>query len=98
MTPSMVRSRLLAIGVALSALLPLAVVVAVGTHPAMLTAQTHFWLVASAAAIACLASLTLSYAGARARDGRAVLMGTAFSTMTALFMVHGFATPTIFAA
>ena len=58
----------------------------------------HFGLVVTAAAIACFASLALSIAGARARDGRAMLMGTAFSTMTALFTVHALATPTIFNA
>ena len=46
-----------------------------------------------AAAIASLASLALSIAGARARDGRTVLMGIAFSTMTALFALHALATP-----
>lgn len=92
MTPGMVRLLPFVL-----ALVPVAIVATIGTRPAMLTAQTHFWLVASAAAIACLASLALGFAGARARDGRAVLMGTAFSTMTALFMLHAFATPTIFA-
>ena len=53
----------------------------------------HFGLVSAAAAIASLASLALSVAGARARDGRSVLMGMAFSTMTALFAVHALATP-----
>jgi HD-GYP domain-containing protein (c-di-GMP phosphodiesterase class II) len=59
----------------------------------MIPATVHFGLVSSAAAIASLASLALSVAGARARDGRSVLMGTAFSTMTALFAIHALATP-----
>ncbi|MBE2315042.1 HD-GYP domain-containing protein [Solirubrobacter sp. CPCC 204708] len=92
----MLRSRLLPFVMVLAALVPVAAVVLVGTRPAGMTPPTHFVLVATAAAIASLASLALSIAGARARDGRAVLMGTAFSTMTALFMVHAFATPTIF--
>ena len=41
--------------------------------------------------------LALSVAGARARDGRDVLMGTAFSTMTALFTVHAARDPGRFA-
>ncbi len=53
----------------------------------------HFGLVSAAAIVASLASLALSIAGARARDGRSVLMGMAFSTMTALFAVHALATP-----
>jgi HD-GYP domain-containing protein (c-di-GMP phosphodiesterase class II) len=92
----MPRARLLPIVIVLAALGPVAVVVLIGTRPAALTAPMHFGLVAIAAAIACLTSLILSVVGARARDGRAVLMGTAFSTMTALFAVHAFATPTIF--
>jgi putative nucleotidyltransferase with HDIG domain len=35
----------------------------------------------------------LTAAGVRARDGRVILLGTAFSTTTALLAVHGFATP-----
>jgi hypothetical protein len=58
-------------------------------------AQVHFWLVASAALAAAVASVVLSLAGARARDGRTVLLATAFSTMTALLAVHGFATPDV---
>ena len=59
----------------------------------MMPAWVHFGLVSTAAMIASLASLALSIAGARARDGRSILMGTAFSTMTALFAVHALATP-----
>jgi putative nucleotidyltransferase with HDIG domain len=55
----------------------------------------HFWLVAQAAGLAAAASASLTLAGARFRDGRAVLLGTAFSTMTALLAVHGLATPGI---
>src|SRR5262249_40783383 len=40
-----------------------------------------------------LASAGLTTAGVRAGDGRTVLLGTAFSTMTALLAVHGIATP-----
>lgn len=97
MITGMARSRLLPFVMVLAALVPVAVVAAIGTRHAMMTAELHFGLVASAAAIACVGALTLSVFGARARDGRAVLMGTAFSTMTALFTVHALATPGIFA-
>jgi len=93
----MARSRLLPFVMVLAALVPVALVAAFGTRHAMMTPEMHFGLVVTAAAIACAGALTLSIAGARARDGRAVLMGTAFSTMTALFLVHGLATPGIFA-
>jgi putative nucleotidyltransferase with HDIG domain len=74
-------------------LIPAAVVVLAGSHVVMMPKQLHFGLVGGAAAITSFASLALTVAGARARDGRAVLMGTAFSTMTALFALHGLATP-----
>ena len=48
---------------------------------------------AAAALAATVASVVLTIAGARRRDGRTVLLGTAFSTMTALLAVHGLATP-----
>jgi len=88
--PSMVRTRAVLL---LAALIPAAIVVVAGSHAVMLPYEVHFGLVGVAAAITSFASLALTIAGARARDGRAVLMGTAFSTMTALFALHGFATP-----
>lgn len=72
---------------------PAAIVVTVGNQHFMMPAPVHFGLVSIAAAIASLASLALSIAGARARDGRTMLMGMAFSTMTALFAIHALATP-----
>lgn len=81
----------------LAALVPIAVVAVLGGRHAMMSPEMHFGLVVTAAALACAGALALSIAGARGRDGRAVLMGTAFSTMTALFLVHGLATPGIFA-
>src|SRR4051812_39581778 len=53
----------------------------------------HFVVVATGALIAAVASVGLTVAGARASDGRTVLLGAAFSTMTALLMIHGLATP-----
>ena len=72
---------------------PIVLVALVGSEPAKLTPNQHFGLVGGAAALTSLASLLLSVAGARARDGRAILMGTAFSTMTALFAIHALSTP-----
>ena len=86
----MVRTRALLL---LAALIPAAIVVLAGSHAVMMPKQLHFGLVGGAAAITSFASLALTIAGARARDGRAVLMGTAFSTMTALFALHGLSTP-----
>ena len=89
----MTRTRLVLFLTLLAAIVPYAVVAAAGTTPFMLRRLVHFGLVSAAAAIASVASLALSIAGARARDGRSVLMGIAFSTMTAMFAVHALSTP-----
>src|SRR4051794_20146256 len=68
-------------------------VLPVGKRMVMFAAPVHFWVVAATAGLTAVASLALTLAGARGRDGRAVLLGPAFSTMTALFAVHGMATP-----
>jgi HD-GYP domain-containing protein (c-di-GMP phosphodiesterase class II) len=91
-TTTMSRSRIMPPAL-LAALLPAVVGALAGKHHFMMPAWVHFGLVSSAAIVASLASLALSIAGARARDGRSILMGTAFSTMTALFAVHALATP-----
>jgi putative nucleotidyltransferase with HDIG domain len=74
---------------------PIVVLVLFGGRPLVAPAPVHFWLVAQAAGLAAAASASLTLAGARYRDGRAMLIGTAFSTMTALLSVHGLATPGI---
>jgi putative nucleotidyltransferase with HDIG domain len=55
----------------------------------------HFSIVAIGATVAAAASVWLTVLGARANDGRTVLIGAAFSTMTALLAIHGLATPGI---
>ena len=57
----------------------------------------HFWLVACAALAGAISSAALTAAGVRREDGRTVLLGTAFSTMTATLAVHGLATPGVLA-
>jgi putative nucleotidyltransferase with HDIG domain len=89
----MTRNRLALLGALVAALAPYAVFAAIGSEHFMLPGLAHFLLVGIVAGITSLASLALSIAGAQARDGRTVLMGTAFSTMTALFAIHGIATP-----
>src|ERR1700740_3509925 len=89
----MVRTRLPLLVVLLAAVAPATLVVLAGPRMVMMSYELHFGLVATVAGITCAASIALSAAGAHARDGRTVLMGTAFSTMTALFAVHGLATP-----
>jgi HD-GYP domain-containing protein (c-di-GMP phosphodiesterase class II) len=53
----------------------------------------HFYGVGATALAAALAAVALTIIGARRRDGRTVLLGTAFSVMAALLSLHGIATP-----
>ena len=64
-----------------------------GTRELVIPSWTHFTLVGAGALVAAVASVWLTIAGARANDGRTVLLGAAFSTMTALLAIHGLATP-----
>ncbi len=74
---------------------PTLVLAAFGHRMLMIPMRLHFVLVGLAALVALGAALALTLAGARAHDGRAVLVGTAFSTMASLLFVHALATPTI---
>src|SRR4051812_2391463 len=78
---------------AASAILPGAVLEAFGSSSAAVSGRGHFALVGVAALLAAFASAGLTAAGVRRRDGQVTLLGTAFSTMTAMLAVHGFATP-----
>jgi putative nucleotidyltransferase with HDIG domain len=78
---------------AVAALLPGAFLAAVGHRHLELAPSVHFGMVVASAALVAAASVVLSVAGVRRRDGRTVLLGTAFSTMCALLVVHGFSTP-----
>ncbi len=53
----------------------------------------HFGGVGLTALAAAVAAVALTIVGARRRDGRTVLVGTAFSVMAALLALHGLATP-----
>src|SRR3954454_9152030 len=89
----MSRARAALLATLLVAAAPAVAIALVGGRPTAMSAMLHFGLVSTVAALTCGASVALSLAGARARDGRTVLMATAFSTMTALFTVHALATP-----
>jgi putative nucleotidyltransferase with HDIG domain len=89
----MSRTRLGLLCTLLVSAAPAIFIAAVGSRPMAMPAALHFGLVGVVATLTCGASVALSLAGAHARDGRTVLMGTAFSTMTALFAVHALATP-----
>jgi putative nucleotidyltransferase with HDIG domain len=72
-----------------------AVLHAFGGREVLIASWVHFALVATGALVAAFASVWLTVLGARAHDGRTVLIGAAFSTMTALLAIHGLATPGI---
>ena len=91
------RSLPLVAAVAAMAIVPGAVMEWAAREPVATSGLFHFGLVLSAALAAAIASTILTLAGVRRRDGRTVLLGTAFSTMTALLAVHGFATPGVIA-
>jgi putative nucleotidyltransferase with HDIG domain len=82
---------------AASATFPGAALHAFGRHEVALAGSVHFALVAMAAGVAALASVGLTIAGVRRNDPRTVLVSTAFSTMSAIFLIHGVATPGIIA-
>ncbi|HEX5619191.1 MAG TPA: HD-GYP domain-containing protein [Solirubrobacteraceae bacterium] len=76
-----------------AALVPVLMMALYGKQKVGLSAEAHFWPVVAAAGTAAFVAIGLTSAGVRARDGRVILLGTAFSTTTALLAVHGFATP-----
>jgi HD-GYP domain-containing protein (c-di-GMP phosphodiesterase class II) len=55
--------------------------------------DVHFGGVGLTALVAAVAAIALTVVGARRRDARTVLVGTAFSAMAALLALHGIATP-----
>ncbi len=57
--------------------------------------RIHFVAVSATTAVATLAALVLTSFGARRDDARAVVVGTAFSAMAALLLLHGLATPEV---
>ena len=75
------------------AVLPAAVVHFFGETEVNIPGAVHFLPIAISAGLAAAAALALTIAGARRGDGRAVLIGTAFSSMAALLSIHGLTTP-----
>lgn len=78
-----------AIGIAL----PATTLVLVGRNEADLGGGVHFWGVGLSALAATAAAMALTIVGARRSDARTVLVGTAFSVMAALLLLHGLSSP-----
>jgi putative nucleotidyltransferase with HDIG domain len=81
---------------ALFAALPPALLHFFGRAEVQFGGGAHFFGVALAAAVATGSALALTIVGARRSDGRAVLVGVAFSVMAALLCLHGITTPGVF--
>ena len=82
----------LALGGALAAF-PLAAMHFFSREKVQFGAEVHFVGVGLTAVPAAAAAVALTIVGARRRDTRTVLVGTAFSAMAALLALHGIATP-----
>ena len=80
---------------AFATLTPVAAIAFLGQESVDFGGWAHVIGVAVGAAIATVAALALTIAGARQRDGRAVLVGCAFSVMAALLFLHGLTTPNV---
>ena len=78
---------------AAGAVLPAATLALVARREAHFGDALHFWGVGGSALAATAAALTLTIVGARRRDARTVIVGTAFSVMAALLVLHGLASP-----
>ncbi len=80
--------------IAASAVLPAASVhFLLNEGNAPISGKEHLFVMAIGASVAAVATVALMARGLRTRDGRAVVAGGAFATMTLLLTIHGLATP-----
>ena len=75
------------------AIVPPALIHFISRGQVVLSSKTHFWSVVLSALVATAAGVALSFGGWRRGDARAVLVGTAFTVMASLLVVHGLASP-----
>jgi putative nucleotidyltransferase with HDIG domain len=78
---------------ALFAVMPPALLQFAGRNEVDIGGAVHFAGVGLTALLATGSALSLTIVGARRADGRAVLVGVAFSVMAALLCLHGLTTP-----
>jgi putative nucleotidyltransferase with HDIG domain len=83
---------IVAIAVA-AALFPVLLLAVTAGHHVMVAPVTHVVVVGVAGALAAVAAMAMSVMAARVNDGRAVLLGMAFSVMATMLVVHAVATP-----
>jgi putative nucleotidyltransferase with HDIG domain len=82
----------LVVGGAVAAV-PAVLIWLVGDRTVHVDGAVHFYAVGMTALAAAAAAVTLTIIGARFKDTRTVLVGTAFGVMAALLALHGLATP-----
>jgi putative nucleotidyltransferase with HDIG domain len=75
------------------AIVPPALIHFISRDQVQFSSKTHFWSVVLSSLLATTAGVVLSYGGWRRADARAVLVGTAFTVMASLLLVHGLASP-----
>jgi HD-GYP domain-containing protein (c-di-GMP phosphodiesterase class II) len=83
----------LAVAAGAVAAIPPALMHAFGSAQVSFSGGFHFWAVGISALVATVAGFALAIAGKRRGDARPALVGTAFTVMGALLVVHGLATP-----
>src|SRR6185503_4039526 len=81
--------------VVVSAIGPVTILHFFGREQVQVNSWVHFGFLAVGSLVAAAAAIAVTIVGARRRDGRTVLLGTAFSVMTGILAVHGLATPGI---
>jgi HD-GYP domain-containing protein (c-di-GMP phosphodiesterase class II) len=93
---SRLRGRLpIVILVCALAVLPAGLLFGAGTRSLMVPGDMHLFVVGTAALLAALAAGAMSIRAARFSDGRAVLLGFAFSVMAVFLLVHALTTPDV---
>ena len=93
---SRLRSRFpIVILVCALAVVPCGLLIGAGTHMMMVPGEVHLIVVGTAALLAATAAAIMSVCAARFSDGRAVLLGLAFSVMSVFLLVHALATPDV---
>jgi len=87
----MLRERLVPalMWLAAGSIVPVAVLHFFGREEAHISNTVHFAAVGAGAFVSTLAALALTWAGTRRRDQRVVVVGSAFSVMAVLLLLHG---------
>jgi putative nucleotidyltransferase with HDIG domain len=82
-----------AVAAGAAAVFPPALMHAWSGREVQLSGSFHFWAVGVSALVATVAGFALAWSGKQRGDARPALVGTAFTVMAALLVVHGVATP-----